>query len=106
MRSTNNSSVWVATCRIPSSPTISVKRYCRPSHFGVRGSVPGEFRFNVLHLGGHVENYIWTQPKSSGTWLVSKRFEGSHPYGWRFVGGQGENGIEPDPRIPHRLDYD
>jgi type II secretory pathway pseudopilin PulG len=106
IRAEHRSSVWVATCRIPSSPTITVKRYCRPSHFGVRSSIPGEFRFNVLHLGGHVEDNVWSQHKSSGSWLVSKKFEGSHPYGWRFVGGQGENGIEPDPGIPHRFDYD
>jgi hypothetical protein len=83
---------------------MTVKRHCYPSHFGVRSCIPGEFRFNVGHLDGHVGAFVWAQHKGSGTWLVSTSFDGPHPYGWRFIGGQGENGIEPDPNMPRRFD--
>jgi prepilin-type N-terminal cleavage/methylation domain-containing protein len=91
-------SVWLAACHTPLKYRSFPRYYT--SHFGLRQSVPGEWRFNVLHLGGHVTGAIWGEVLPSTCWLTTGANGGA--YGWEWVDpsnndSKSENGI----RIQH-----
>jgi prepilin-type N-terminal cleavage/methylation domain-containing protein/prepilin-type processing-associated H-X9-DG protein len=81
----NPPSVWLAACLTP-QPS-----YDHRSHFGVLQAAAGEFRFNVLHLDGHVHDDIWKEPYTSGQWTIQRR-----PYGWPYC-ADANYGVEEDP---------
>jgi hypothetical protein len=83
-------STWVATCIRPVTSFGGAERL-NPSHFGVRAGYPGDFRFNVVHLDGHVDDAVWMETRlSSGTgrrdayWLFKQDNNFIAPYGWRY----------------------
>jgi prepilin-type N-terminal cleavage/methylation domain-containing protein len=97
-------SVWLAACHTPLEYRWFPRYYT--SHFGLRRSVPGDWRFNVIHLGGHVTDGIWGEVLPSKCWLTAGT-NATHggPYGWEWVDpsnndSKSENGI----RIQHRFD--
>jgi hypothetical protein len=55
-----------------------------PGHFGARAPWPG-FRFNVVHMDGHVHDDIGKEYNFSGKlgWCLDKA-EDNVAYGWRF----------------------
>jgi prepilin-type N-terminal cleavage/methylation domain-containing protein len=72
-------SVWIAADLAPRGSTP----WNHHSHFGVSRPLPGEFRFNALHLDGHVHNDLWQDPKPrTGYWILGDNTD--RPYGWPF----------------------
>jgi len=101
--------VWIAACHTPVqfatgelSNTGYVGRLNR-GHFGAAQASPGQFRFNVVHLDGHVHDSIWYEPKTSRGWGIGEG--GSKPYGWRWrLAGNYWKGIEFDPTFDGPFD--
>jgi prepilin-type N-terminal cleavage/methylation domain-containing protein len=99
MRMSNKPECWIACCRIPTS-----KR--NRSHFGVSNALQGllgTFRFNVVHLDGHVDDSTWVDTSTYSTWYIYIGAS-SRPYGWRCVGGNPDNGVEDNPNIDGSFD--
>jgi prepilin-type N-terminal cleavage/methylation domain-containing protein/prepilin-type processing-associated H-X9-DG protein len=86
-RSTSTSalpSVWLGVCQVPAS---SGSWRVFTSHFGVKSTAGGGFRFNVLHLDGHVDDSTWKDyPLYTGSWSLYMSNGGwdqkRRPYGW------------------------
>lgn len=75
-------SVWLASDAPPY--TYSGEPRCI-AHFGARQTLTGEFRFNVVHLDGHVDDTIWKDTRiDSSKWHTTNSVGGV--YGWEFVG--------------------
>jgi hypothetical protein len=85
-------SAWIGSC-------LPAKSREQTSHFGLTQVIPGEFRFNVGHVDGHVDARIWREVYPISTmWLVwevphDKR---GRPYGWPFKSGGSSAGIVED----------
>jgi prepilin-type processing-associated H-X9-DG protein len=73
-------SAWVATCQLPRN--TSRRRF--RSHFALMETIPGEWRFNILHLDGHVDSQPYRETVTTQEWLINA---GGHQkgvaYGWR-----------------------
>ncbi len=75
-------SVWLAS-DVP--PYTSGGQERCPSHFGARQTLAGEFRFNVVHLDGHVDDSMWKDTRIDSTkWHTTNSVGGV--YGWKFTG--------------------
>ncbi|MFC1671931.1 prepilin-type N-terminal cleavage/methylation domain-containing protein [Planctomycetota bacterium] len=95
VRSTNKPSVWLAACHTP----VTYFSFSRDfsSHFSYRETLPG-WRFNAVHLDGHVHDGVWAYPKKVTEWLC----DASHihsantnmPYGWEFIDPGGADNID------------
>ncbi len=108
-------SVWIGACLIPLSSWGGVARDFR-SHFGVRGTLPGEFRFNVVHLDGHVHDSIWhPSVGNSSSWLDESQPNHDNMYGvpyghlWKCEpgsapGSTSTDGIEDEPEFDGAFD--
>jgi prepilin-type N-terminal cleavage/methylation domain-containing protein len=82
-RASHPGSVWIASCLVPLTLHRNINRDFR-SHFGIRQTVTGSFRFNVLHMDGHVHDDVWNEPVTPGTTGIytAWRANRGHPYGW------------------------
>ena len=85
-----NPPAWVAVCHTPSQAKhsrngVTFQRDMM-THFGLKTARPGEFRFNVLHLDGHVDDSLWKETKSSEMWQMPHNYE-KRPYGWAIKNG-------------------
>ena len=98
-------SAWIGACRIPTS-TGFVGRPLRhyPSHFGTRRCRFGDYRFNVLHLDGHVDNAIWLDTTTAALWAIWIPGQGTRPYGWKWKNGNPDKGVEPNPNVDKSFD--
>ncbi len=92
-------SVWLAACHPPITgraniPNDGLAAYRRNvSHFGVTLTVPGEYKFNVIHLDGHVGDSLWKEVQVGAIdWVVGGTILNSdfwcHPYGWEWITGK------------------
>jgi prepilin-type N-terminal cleavage/methylation domain-containing protein len=75
-----NPSCWIGACLTPAR--FYGAEHFFSSHFGFRDTVPGAWRFNAVHLDGHVDDTVWKEENVSGSWLV----EDDHyrPFGWQW----------------------
>ncbi|MFC1671696.1 type II secretion system protein [Planctomycetota bacterium] len=100
-------SVWIAACHTPiyfATGELSNPGYegrLNRGHFGAAQAAPGEFRFNVIHLDGHVHDSVWSEPFTALGWGVDGG--GGRPYGWRWR-SDFWNGIEVDPTFEAPFD--
>jgi prepilin-type N-terminal cleavage/methylation domain-containing protein len=98
-------SAWLGVCQIPIS-SGSWRNFT--SHFGVRRPTGGEFRFNVVHLDGHVDNSQWKDyPLWTDSWLIYMN-QGSwdqkrRPYGW-YTGSPSSRGYRELPMCEGAFD--
>jgi prepilin-type processing-associated H-X9-DG protein len=68
------------------------------SHFGFQQTVPGGFRFNVVHLDGHVDSSLWKEPWVSTEWMRSDPSYDNRPYGWAYKGAPNDtSGLMDEP---------
>jgi hypothetical protein len=81
-------SIWLAACHTPMTKWSGVTRNYR-SHFGVMQTVSGLWRFNVVHLDGHVHDAAWNEREIVYRWLNDDGF----PYGWRGPASTAVDGI-------------
>jgi prepilin-type processing-associated H-X9-DG protein len=86
--------VWLGACRTGwTGESGNLTRRC-VSHFGYAQTVPGEFRFNVVHLDGHVSQHIWKEAYISDSYTVpDPDNDWWRPIGWPWEGGSTANGI-------------
>jgi prepilin-type N-terminal cleavage/methylation domain-containing protein/prepilin-type processing-associated H-X9-DG protein len=96
----NPGSVWLGACLLPLTGTSGSLWRRNVSHFGVGETVPGGFRFNVLHLDGHVHDEVWREATICTKWTIQGQ---DRPYGWRFK-SSWEDGIEVIPDFVGRFD--
>jgi prepilin-type N-terminal cleavage/methylation domain-containing protein len=91
-------SAWLASCNTPIiiGPYNFERHFY--SHFGYRQTLPG-WRFNAVHLDGHVHDAKWEYPSAWGDWMGNAYhitgFEANMPYGWQYIspgGGDNVNG--------------
>ncbi len=103
-------SAWVAGCQ-PGLTRFGGHPRRMTSHFGVRKPLPGLWRFNMLHVDGHVDDGHWnelrSEPKYGANeygigWLVNWKPDASgwcdpRPYGWKWMTNPAgdRDGIEP-----------
>jgi hypothetical protein len=83
----NKASVWLAADHTPFVGNRSWNPSYR-SHFGVQETIPGEWRYNVLHLDGHVHDDIWREAYVSEQWRLyrlNKTDLSPWVYGWKWV---------------------
>jgi len=99
VHSTHKPSVWLAACKEPARSVLYKGTYWTyVSHFGETQAAAGKFRFNVLHLDGHVHDSVWKEPQiGSSSWATIGRdwlFPGEKggPYGWPHVIPPGQLG--------------
>ena len=59
------------------------------SHFGMKSALTGMFRFNVVHLDGHVDGSLWKEPLGASTWQMPQDYE-KRPYGWALTSSAGK----------------
>jgi hypothetical protein len=110
-------SAWVGTCRIPSKHKIDKNiRENYPSHFGImhNPALLGQWRFNSLHLDGHVGDRVYVDMyQGVGVWSAFAgggqhgAIVGRRPYGYKFIqggNGGGKYGVEPNPNVPRCFD--
>jgi prepilin-type N-terminal cleavage/methylation domain-containing protein len=100
-------SVWLAACQTPVTKTGGSWAARRnTSHFGVSRVIPGSFRFNAVHLDGHVHDGIWADPfyVVPEYWGVKPIAQGGpRPYGWRWKASL-DDGVELDPGFSGAFD--
>jgi len=81
MNTSHKPSAWMGACLMPMASFGGLARNFR-SHFGVRKTPVGEFKFNIIHLDGHVDDGLWQMPLAPNalSWI-----ENSHPnHGWKY----------------------
>jgi hypothetical protein len=111
-------SAWVASCI---RPVINYKWCwkCKKiakrdfsGHFGCREVIPQTYKFNVLHLDGHVDDELWMEYLNQSDDWTFERTSGKgwmdSPYGWQFkdpssISG-ATKGIELIPGFPRAFD--
>jgi prepilin-type N-terminal cleavage/methylation domain-containing protein len=107
MRSTNLPSAWLG---VGHTPIVGVPQSCydgamkyrrNVGHFGATHTIAGIFKFNVLHIDGHVGDTIWAMPDLAGDWLFGGYW--SYPYGWKHCDNR-DYGIEKLPDFDERWD--
>jgi hypothetical protein len=107
MRSDHLPSAWIA---VGHTPIVGVPQSCydgkmkfrrNVSHFGATHTTMGIFKFNALHIDGHVGDTTWSMPDKAGDWLFGGWW--SYPYGWRWKADKNY-GIEKMPDIDERFD--
>jgi hypothetical protein len=114
MMTSHRPSAWVASCIRPLRSFGGAERIC-PSHFGLREGVMGEFRFNVVHLDGHVDDTVLMDVRESlvdgSDWLFGGWGDWWAPYGWRFkttsspeYSQNADSNLEPIPGFPLAFD--
>jgi hypothetical protein len=109
-------SAWVASC---CRPKRKFKHTYDPnllrnfaSHFGCREVSPMGWRFNVVHLDGHVDDGMWTEYHTEdNAWMFARPgpyWMDNTPYGWRFKDYSGvdgaKKGMEIIPGFPRAFD--
>jgi hypothetical protein len=110
MRTSNLPSTWVATCRAPVEGSISytgpIYRYFYPSHFGAmpKPDLFAQWRFNVVHLDGHVGATIYMDTIQIWRSWGSIGSGGRRPYGYKYISGSAKNGVYLNPNVSHRFD--
>ncbi len=97
-------SVWVAACKVPFRGWWQGDALDRvfASHFGCRETIMGEWRYNVVHLDGHVHDSTWLRAEKGVGWMSGYNTSGGalidiDPYGWRWIdpSNKGTYGLEP-----------
>jgi prepilin-type N-terminal cleavage/methylation domain-containing protein len=97
-------SVWLAACT-PAHIKDSWKSnsYEHISHFGARSAKLGTFRFNVIHMDGHVDDSQWKSWWQSGNWdNMWQTGCWGFPYGYEQT--SGPYGCEKEPEFEGAFD--
>jgi hypothetical protein len=62
----------------------------------------GEWRFNTVHLDGHVHDATWLRPEKAVGWMSGYNTSGGalidiDPYGWQWIdpSNKGTYGLRP-----------
>ncbi len=93
----------------PYSPSLTTPRRL-VSHFGVALTRPGEWRFNIVHLDGHVDDSIWQENRPQWSFAFNIHSQNLRPYGWPWKTevGQGSSqfgdGIVEEPYFKGAFD--
>jgi prepilin-type N-terminal cleavage/methylation domain-containing protein len=106
VRTSNKPSVWLAACQTPILSYNNVNR-TYISHFGLRQTVIGSYRFNVVHMDGHVHDDIWREKRINNQWAIKDNGNNNHtrPYGWEWVGGTlSHDGLETESYMDGAFD--
>jgi prepilin-type processing-associated H-X9-DG protein len=113
LRASARPSAWMAACHTPLlREGWGTQMYVMsPSHFGstrARAQGGGEsFRFNVLHVDGHVHDDVWKEylvdavswlPKGDGYSTANR------PYGWWLKGPYGDGCLKTTPMFEGAFD--
>ncbi len=86
-------STWLASDLVPYESSAHVHS---PSHFGAPLPLLGDFRFNALHLDGHVHDDQWMEAKPTATqWHTSNTTNWSGVYGWKWINWGPEREFTP-----------
>ncbi len=101
MRSSNLPSAWIAVDATPIAGAYGNAYKRNVGHFGVPQTQSGLFRFNVIHVDGHVHDDIWKDTEIVNTWHYGGYW--AHPYGWRWQ-TDTDYGFEKVPDFPARFD--
>jgi prepilin-type N-terminal cleavage/methylation domain-containing protein len=87
----NNPSVWLAADHVVERNGWAYSaRRTWTGHFGQTSATEGNFRFNILHLDGHIDDSVWKEPVAGALrfgWVVPGNKDWGRPYGWAYVGG-------------------
>ncbi len=109
MNAYHRPSAWVASCPRPLRTHQGLARDF-PGHFSYRSTIPGSYRFNVLHLDGHVDDELWGEylPECDN-WFFERYSDQNldSVYGWQFrsvFGTDWKQGLEPIPGFPRPFD--
>jgi len=105
----NVGAVWLGACMVPGTGTPWAGCLWRKhvSHFGCAQMAPGDFRFNVLHIDGHVHDSVWAEPNVN-EWRWGPLFLGrscTHPYGWKVHPSGYNYGVVPIEGFEGSYDY-
>ncbi len=108
VRTSNPGSVWLAACLPSMTGTVGTLWRKNTGHFGAAQTIPGLYRFNVLHLDGHVHDDMWRTPELVTDWLIPSLDQSDpswwgRPYGWRFKSNWSE-GVELIPDFEKSFD--
>jgi prepilin-type N-terminal cleavage/methylation domain-containing protein len=101
MKSTSLPSAWIAVDQTPITGTGYGDYRNNVGHFGAPRTKAGIFRFNVIHVDGHVHDDIWKEPDIVTNWHFGGYY--SHPYGWRWHSNTSL-GLEKTPEFDGRFD--
>jgi prepilin-type N-terminal cleavage/methylation domain-containing protein len=111
MNVANKPSCWLAACWPPGDTRFCVSRWGNTrrrwvSHFGARLAKMGVFKFNVVHLDGHVDDTMWKSTGSANNnwypYLVPSG-EWPFPYGYGNKGWPGY-GLKKQPNFEDAFD--
>jgi hypothetical protein len=99
-------SVWFASCHLPKTDTVRTNR----SHFGGAKALLEMFKFNTVHLDGHVGGGPWREcwlqstdtSDAWGSWQAGSW--SGHPYGWAFKNNVGADGLADEPTFDGAFD--
>jgi hypothetical protein len=77
-----------------------------PSHFGARPkpNLFGQWRFNVLHLDGHISVNTYMDTLQTRSWGHMSTGNGRRPYGYRCINNSPKNGVYLNPNMTSRFD--
>ena len=96
MHTSNKPSAWISSCCTPVYYYRSIYRKFS-SHFGKRQTLPG-WRFNAVHIDGHVHDGAWKYPTIATEWLCNATHIDSYntylPYGWEYIDPGGTDGYK------------
>ncbi len=112
---TNNRSIsvsahpaaWIATCLTPTTTSEAGTPRTMTSHFGARRTFPGPFRFNIIHIDGHVDDSPWREILPSDRWAIADSVAGwidnDRPYGW-WLNSNTNYGLQDTPMFEGAFD--
>jgi len=90
IRTSHKPSAWVGADSVPGINDNCYGRGKRSwtTHFGIRSAVAGEYRFNVAHLDGHIDDSPWKEVNGS-IWNQYRLpvQDWGRPYGWAYYNG-------------------
>ncbi|MFC1671756.1 hypothetical protein ACFL01_01340, partial [Planctomycetota bacterium] len=110
---TGNPSVWIAACHTPMLTDDPDSPRNFRSHFGSRQPIQGDFRFNVLHLDGHVDASVWKDLSPvrgqnaiawAVAWWTAYHDNDFHPYGWLANEANPNLGLSETPMFEGAFD--
>jgi prepilin-type N-terminal cleavage/methylation domain-containing protein len=110
-RTSNKGSIWLAACIEPGDTYFGISMWGQRrrkwfSHFGATKAVEGVFRFNVVHVDGHVDDSIWKSSKVATNQYYPyciPSSEWGRPYGYVDNAPDG-NGIKKEPAFEGAFD--
>ncbi len=95
LNTSHKPSSWLGACNMAGNEWVS--------HFGARQAAPNIFRFNVIHIDGHIDDSAWRSVKVCAETGHPFNLGVSQPYGYSYA-AYYQGGIRKIPNFDGAVD--